>query len=60
LHSATGDQSSATLSEFARAGVDLAAFSAKLQTEAVNRVVACWNDLLITVASKAASLNKAG
>ncbi|MEA3176434.1 MAG: hypothetical protein QOF42_3845, partial [Gammaproteobacteria bacterium] len=29
-------------------------------TEAVDRVVACWNDLLITIASKAASLNKAG
>lgn len=60
LLSATGDQSSATLSEFARAGVDLATFGAKLQTEAVNRVAACWNDLLITIASKAASLNEAG
>jgi transaldolase len=60
LLSAAGDQSSATLSEFARAGVDLATFGAKLQTEAVNRVAACWNDLLITIASKAASPNKAG
>lgn len=51
-----GGDSTATLGEFASAGVDSAAVAAKLQEDGAQSFVDSWNELLEQLAAKSASL----
>ncbi|QDT29644.1 Transaldolase [Gimesia panareensis] len=51
-----GGDSTATLSEFASAGVDSGAVAAKLQEDGAQSFVDSWNELLEQLAAKSASL----
>jgi len=55
-----GGDSGRVLAEFRNAGVDLDALAAKLQEQGAASFVASWNELLGVIASKSASLAKAG
>ncbi len=53
-----GGDSEEVLAEFAKAGVDIDALAAQLQTEGAESFVKSWNDLMGVISSKAASLDK--
>ena len=48
------------LTEFAKAGIDIAALAAQLQDEGAKSFVKSWNELMAVIASKSAALAKAG
>jgi transaldolase len=48
------------LAQFARAGIDIDALAARLQDEGAKSFVNSWNELMAVIASKSASLAKAG
>jgi transaldolase len=54
--SASGGDCEAVFAEFAKAGVDVAALAAKLQTDGAASFVASWNELMGVIASKSAAL----
>jgi transaldolase len=53
-----GGNSEDILLEFAKAGIDIDALAAQLQSDGAESFVKSWNDLLQVIASKAASLDK--
>ena len=53
-----GGDSEEVLAEFAKAGVDIDALAAQLQSEGADSFVKPWNDLMGVISSKAASLDK--
>jgi transaldolase len=55
---ADGGDSAAVLADFTKAGVDLDALAAKLQTDGAASFVASWNELMGVIASKSAALEK--
>ncbi len=55
-----GGDCEATLTEFAKAGIDLGALGAQLQDEGAKSFVKSWNDLMAVIAAKSATLAKAG
>ena len=55
---ADGGDSGAVLADFTKAGVDLDALAAKLQTDGAASFVASWNELMGVIASKSAALEK--
>jgi transaldolase len=57
---ADGGDCEAVLAEFGKAGVDLGALAAKLQTDGAASFVASWNELMGVIASKSAALEKVG
>jgi transaldolase len=56
---ADGGDSESVLSQFAKAGVDIEALAAQLQTDGAKSFTKSWNDLLAVIASKTASLGTA-
>jgi transaldolase len=56
---ADGGNSEAVLRQFAKAGVDIDALAAQLQSEGAESFVKSWNDLIQVISSKTASLDKA-
>ena len=60
LLSADGGGCEAVLARFAKAGVDVAALAAKLQSDGAKSFVASWNELMGVIASKSESLGKTG
>jgi len=46
------------LAQFAKAGVDVDALAAQLQSEGAESFVKSWNDLMTVISSKSASLDK--
>lgn len=48
------------LAEFGKAGIDVDALAAQLQTEGAESFVKSWNELMAVISSKSASLNKVG
>jgi len=46
------------VAQFAKAGIDVDALGAKLQSEGADSFVKSWNDLMTVIASKSASLDK--
>ena len=58
--SADGGDCEAVLDQFAAAGIDIDDLGAKLQDEGAKSFVSSWNDLMEVIASKSASLAKAG
>jgi transaldolase len=58
--SADGGDCEATLASFAKAGIDIDALASRLQDEGAASFVKSWNDLLSCIASKSASVRKAG
>jgi transaldolase len=48
------------LGQFARAGIDIDALAAQLQTEGAESFVKSWNELMQVISSKIALLDKAG
>jgi transaldolase len=57
---ADGGDCEAVLADFGKAGVDLGALAAKLQTDGAASFVASWNELMGVIASKSAALEKVG
>jgi transaldolase len=57
---ADGGDCTAVLAEFAKAGIDVVALAAKLQTDGAASFVASWNELMGVIASKSAALEKVG
>ena len=57
---ADGGDAESVLGEFANAGVDVLALADRLQTEGAEAFVKSWSDLMEVIASKSASLQKAG
>jgi len=57
---ADGGDCEAVLAEFAKAGIDPGALGAQLQDEGAKSFVKSWNELMTVIASKSASLAKAG
>jgi transaldolase len=55
-----GGNCEATLAEFGKSGIDVAALAAQLQDEGAKSFVKSWNELLSVIAAKTASLAKAG
>jgi transaldolase len=55
-----GGNCEATLAEFAKSGIDIGALAAQLQDEGAKSFVKSWNELLAVIATKTASLAKAG
>jgi transaldolase len=55
-----GGDSERVLAEFAKAGIDVGALGAQLQDEGAKSFVKSWNELLSVIASKSATLAKAG
>ena len=53
-----GGDSEEVLAQFAKAGVDVDALAAQLQTEGAESFVKSWNDLMSVISSKSASLDK--
>jgi transaldolase len=53
-----GGNSEEVLAEFDKAGIDVDALAAQLQTEGAESFVKSWNDLMAVISSKSASLNK--
>jgi len=60
IMSADGGDCEAVLDQFAAAGIDIDDMGAKLQDEGAKSFVSSWNDLMEVIASKSASLAKAG
>jgi transaldolase len=60
IMSADGGDCEAVLDQFAAAGIDIDDIGAKLQDEGAKSFVSSWNDLMEVIASKSASLAKAG
>jgi transaldolase len=48
------------LAEFAKAGIDVGGWAARLQDEGAKSFVKSWNELLAVIASKCAVVKKAG
>jgi transaldolase len=57
---ADGGDCEAVLAEFATAGIDPGALGAQLQDEGAKSFVKSWNELMTVIASKSATLAKAG
>jgi transaldolase len=57
---ADGGDCESVLAEFAKAGIDPGALGARLQDEGAKSFVKSWNELLTVIASKSATLAKAG
>lgn len=55
-----GGNSEEVLGQFAKAGVDVDALAAQLQSEGAESFVKSWNDLMQVISSKTASLDKTG
>jgi len=55
-----GGDCEAVLGEFAKAGIDIAALAVQLQDEGAKSFVKSWNELMAVIASKSATLAKAG
>ena len=55
-----GGQCEEVLAEFTKAGIDLDALAGQLQEEGARSFVDSWNGLMAAIASKGASLGKAG
>ncbi len=55
-----GGDCEATLAEFAKAGIDPGALAAQLQDEGAKSFVKSWNELMTVIATKSATLAKAG
>jgi transaldolase len=53
-----GGNSEEVLGQFARAGIDVDALAAQLQTEGADSFVKSWNELMEVISSKTASLDK--
>jgi transaldolase len=53
-----GGDADEQLARFARAGVDVSALAAQLQSEGAKSFADSWNDLLASIASKCEALNK--
>jgi transaldolase len=53
-----GGNSEEVLAQFAKAGIDVDALAAQLQTEGANSFVKSWNELMQVISSKTASLDK--
>jgi transaldolase len=53
-----GGNSEEVLGQFAKAGVDIDALAAQLQSEGADSFVKSWNDLMQVISSKTASLDK--
>jgi transaldolase len=53
-----GGNSEEVLGQFARAGIDVDALAAQLQTEGADSFVKSWNELMQVISSKTASLDK--
>src|SRR5207247_3575624 len=60
IMSADGGECEAVLAQFAKAGIDVAALAARLQDEGAKAFVTSWNELMKVIASKSATLAKAG
>ena len=60
IMSADGGDCEAVLDQFAAAGIDIDDLGAKLQDEGAKSFVSSWNDLMDVIASKSATLAKAG
>jgi transaldolase len=60
IMSADGGDCEAVLDQFAAAGVDIDDLGAKLQDEGAKSFVSSWNELMGVIASKSATLAKAG
>lgn len=57
---ADGGDCEAVLDRFAKAGVDVTALAAKLQSDGAKSFVESWNELMGVIASKSESLRKTG
>jgi transaldolase len=57
---ADGGDCEAVLAQFAKAGIDVDALAAQLQDEGAKSFVKSWNELMAVIASKTATLEKAG
>jgi transaldolase len=55
-----GGNSEEVLRQFAKAGVDIDALAAQLQSEGAESFVKSWNDLMRVISSKTTSLDKTG
>jgi transaldolase len=55
---ADGGNCEEVLAQFAKAGIDVDALAAQLQTEGAESFVKSWNDLIAVISSKSASLDK--
>src|SRR6184192_1259611 len=60
IMSADGGDCEAVLDQFAKAGIDVEALAARLQDEGAKSFVNSWNELMNVIASKSATLAKAG
>jgi transaldolase len=60
IMSADGGDCEAVLDEFAAAGIDINGLATKLQDDGAKSFVNSWNDLMGVIASKSATLAKAG
>jgi transaldolase len=60
IMSADGGDCEAVLDQFAAAGINIDDLGAKLQDEGAKSFVSSWNDLMEVIASKSATLTKAG
>ena len=58
--SADGGDCEAVLKQFAAAGIDIDELAAKLQDDGAKSFVSSWNELMGVIASKSATLAKAG
>jgi len=58
--SADGGDCEAVLGQFAKAGIDVDALAKQLQEEGAKSFVNSWNELMGVIASKSATLKKAG
>ena len=57
---ADGGDCEEVLAQFAEAGIDVDALAAQLQDEGAKSFVQSWNELMAVIASKGATLAKAG
>ena len=57
---ADGGDCETVLARFAKAGIDVAALAAKLQSDGAKSFVESWNELMAVIASKSESLRKTG
>jgi len=60
IMSTDGGDCEAVLDQFAAAGIDIDELAAKLQDDGAKSFVGSWNDLMEVIASKSATLAKAG
>jgi transaldolase len=60
IMSADGGDCEAVLDEFAAVGIDIDDLAAKLQDDGAKSFVSSWNDLMEVIASKSATLARAG